>query len=94
MLAALRREKMPGAAWKEPQAGLFIWLQLANHLDAEGLFEHALRQERLAFVPESAFSSENGSRINGARLNYSSPSLEAIDEGIARLAGAVSTYGR
>ena len=94
MLAALRREKIPGAAWKEPQAGLFIWLQLASHLDAEGLFEHALRQERLAFVPESAFSSENGSRINGARLNYSSPNLEAIDEGIARLARAISTYGR
>lgn len=95
MVAALRREKLEDTTWKEPQSGLFVWLQLAQDVDAEALFEHALRQERLALVPEAAFVSADGvPRINGMRLNFSCPSLEAIDEGIARLARSLSTYPR
>jgi 2-aminoadipate transaminase len=95
MVAALRRNKMGDATWREPQAGMFVWLQLTDDLDADSLFEHALRRERLAFVPESAFvSGPDVRRLNGARLNFSYPSLEDIDEGIARLARSISTYPR
>jgi 2-aminoadipate transaminase len=93
MVAALQRNSLSGAIWNEPKSGLFIWLQLPPNVDPRSLLQHALEQERLAFVPGAAFTSSNhATTTNGARLNFSFPNLEAIDDGISRLSKVLSAY--
>ncbi|UCC38557.1 MAG: PLP-dependent aminotransferase family protein [Candidatus Aminicenantes bacterium] len=86
MLQALE-DYMPkdaGIDWTHPQGGLFLWITLPEHLDAEELFPRAV-DKKVAYVMGSAFHFD-GSGKNTLRLNFSYPSEEQIDEGIKRLA--------
>jgi DNA-binding transcriptional MocR family regulator len=84
MLAALRRHA-PGLTHTEPDGGLFSWVTLPQGLDAAALLPRAL-ERGVAFVPGRAFHPD-GSGANTLRLSYSLPTVEKIEEGIARLAG-------
>lgn len=85
MLAALARHMPKGVSWTEPKGGLFTWLRLPEGLDGAVLLTRSLAQARVAFVPGSAFFFDDRMR-NTARLSYSLPSEDRIEEGIARLA--------
>lgn len=84
MLAALERHMPAGVEWTRPEGGMFVWLTLPKGMDGAELLAQALRTEKVAFVPGGAFFAD-GSGRNSLRLNFSSPSQQAIDEGIARL---------
>lgn len=84
MLAALERHMPAGVEWTRPEGGMFVWLTLPKGMDGAALLAQALRTEKVAFVPGGAFFAD-GSGRNSLRLNFSSPSQQAIDEGIARL---------
>ncbi len=73
-----------GIDWTHPQGGLFLWLCLPEHVDAEKLFPKAI-EKKVAYVVGSAFHFDR-SRKNTMRLNFSYPSEEQIEEGIKRLA--------
>jgi 2-aminoadipate transaminase len=93
MIAALEESGISGATWNTPRSGLFLWLQLSARINPGDLLRHALQHERLAFVPGAAFTqSANSGGTNGARLNFSYPSVQAIDDGISRLRKALLTY--
>nr|AKA59489.1 transcriptional regulator, GntR family domain [uncultured bacterium AZ_379] len=93
MAAALSRASIARAVWTIPRSGMFILLRLDDAIDAARLLEQALERERVAFVPGGAFRcSRHDDAETCVRLNFSHPSLEAIDEGIARLARAISRY--
>jgi 2-aminoadipate transaminase len=94
MIASLEHHMIPGAVWSVPRSGVFLWMRLAAAMDAGRLLEQALTRQRLAFVPGAAFAARRRAAhaSSHARLNFSCPALEAIDEGIARLARAVSSY--
>jgi len=89
MLEALEKY-MPNEAginWTHPHGGLFLWVSLPEHLDAEELFPKAV-EKKVAYVMGSAFHFDRSGK-NTMRLNFSFPSEEQIEEGIKRLADLV-----
>jgi 2-aminoadipate transaminase len=91
MLEALTEQFPPEITWTRPKGGLFLWMTLAPGMDAQRLFEAALR-ENVAFVPGESFYAPNGHRENAhrqLRLNFSAVDPERIREGVRRLSIAV-----
>lgn len=84
MLAALEQHMPKGVEWTRPEGGMFVWLTLPKGMDGAKLLADALKSEKVAFVPGGAFFAD-GSGQNSLRLNFSSPSQQQIDVGIARL---------
>jgi 2-aminoadipate transaminase len=91
MLEALAEHFPPQVTWTRPKGGLFLWVELAEGMDAQRLFETALK-ENVAFVPGDSFYAPNGQQEAGRRhlrLNFSAAPPEQIREGIRRLSVAV-----
>ena len=91
MLEALTQYFPPEVTWTRPKGGLFLWVTLAEGMDAQRLFESALR-ENVAFVPGDSFYAPNGHQEDGRRhlrLNFSAAPPDLIREGIRRLSVAV-----
>lgn len=91
MLAALERYAPPGLRWKKPDGGMFIWLELPEHLDATPLLQQALRQN-IAFVPGAAFHND-GSGHNTLRLSFSLTDEAQIEVGIFKLCSLIGQQG-
>ena len=77
----------PEARWTRPEGGLFLWVELPEHISGEQLLEDAVR-ERVAFVPGTSFFAE-APRHNFIRLNFSNQSPELIEEGIKRIGALI-----
>lgn len=91
MLQALSDYFPPEVTWTRPKGGLFLWMTLAKGMDAQSLFDAAIR-ENVAFVPGDSFYAPNGHREDACRqlrLNFSAVDPERIREGIRRLSVAV-----
>ncbi len=86
-LNALETHMPEGVAWTKPNGGLFVWVTIPKHLDAEDVFKEAVK-EKVAFVTGDAFLPE-GYPNNYIRLAFSDLSPERIEEGIAVLAGVL-----
>jgi 2-aminoadipate transaminase len=81
-------EYMPeGVTWTRPEGGLFLFLNLPEHMDSEELFMEALK-EKVAFVIGHVFHCD-GSGKNTMRINFSYATKEQIVEGVKRLANAI-----
>jgi DNA-binding transcriptional MocR family regulator len=91
MLAALERYAPPNLHWKKPDGGMFLWLELPDHLDAKALLQHALQQD-IAFVPGAAFHTD-GSGHNTMRLSFSLSDEAQIEVGIFKLCGLIGQQG-
>jgi 2-aminoadipate transaminase len=87
MLEAMARYFPEGVTWTRPQGGLFLWVRLPESVDAQKLF-HAALDEKVAFVPGSAFYPTDGGH-NTMRLNFSCMGPAQIQEGIRRLGLAI-----
>jgi 2-aminoadipate transaminase len=93
MLAALAAHFPAGSRWTRPTGGMFIWVELPGAADTTVLLQRALAEERVAFIPGTAFTNEldphatEGLRAgrNCLRLNFSKSTPEDIADGIARL---------
>ena len=87
MLDALQEFFPAEVTWTRPSGGLFLWVTLPEGVNAQELFEMALR-ENVAFVPGDPFfaGADHGRHM---RLNFSNADPEHIREGIRRLARAV-----
>ena len=91
MLEALTQYFPPEVTWTKPKGGLFLWVTLPEGMDAQRLFENAVR-ENVAFVPGDSFYAPNGHQDEGRRhmrLNFSAAQPDQIREGIRRLSIAV-----
>lgn len=84
MLSALERYMPQEVEWTRPEGGMFVWMTLPEGMDGAELLATALQQEQVAFVPGSAFFAD-GSGQNTLRLNFSSPDVAQIEEGMRRL---------
>ncbi len=71
--------------YTKPEGGMFLWVTLPERVSSMDLFELAVK-ENVAFVPGNPFYTEDGSRNNTLRLNFSNSDEEQIEEGIKRLA--------
>ncbi|MYM18556.1 aminotransferase class I/II-fold pyridoxal phosphate-dependent enzyme [Brevibacterium sp. 5221] len=95
MVAAIGRVLGERARTTDPEGGFFLWLTLQGEdagVDTEALFETALARG-VAFIPGAALSPSRQFR-NAARLCFASSSPERIEEGVARLAGALDAVGQ
>jgi 2-aminoadipate transaminase len=80
MLEALERELTGRAHWNRPEGGYFLWLDLAEAVDASELLPRAAAAG-VTFVRGADF----GGPPSSARLAFSFVSPAEIDEGIRRL---------
>lgn len=89
MLAALQAHFPAEARWTRPRSGMFVWVELPEHVDTELLLETAVARERVAFIPGHAFAVPGRVRKNTLRLTFASSSAAKIEEGVARLAAVI-----
>lgn len=88
MLAALEREMSGlGVTWSKPGGGMFLWLELPEHIDTMAMLEQAVARN-VAYVPGAAFFAD-AQRGNLLRLSYVTASVEQIDTAIAALAATI-----
>jgi 2-aminoadipate transaminase len=83
MTQAMERHFPVEVTWTRPEGGLFLWVQLPQHMSAAKLLPKAIEQ-KVAYVYGSPFFA-NGGGDNCLRLNFSNATLELIVEGIKRL---------
>jgi len=88
MEQALRARVGDQLSWTSPKGGFFIWAALPPGGSDQVLLERALAHG-LVFVIGSAFFVD-GSGHEMIRLSFSAPSIERIEEGVKRLASALS----
>jgi DNA-binding transcriptional MocR family regulator len=89
MLDGIRRHFPQEITATDPEGGLFTWLTFPEGFDATDFMRHvALPEARVAYVPGATFFPLTP-RANHARLNFSSPSLAAIQTGITALGRAL-----
>jgi DNA-binding transcriptional MocR family regulator len=86
-LQALDRRLAGRATWTRPAGGMFLLLRLARGRSASLMLPKALDQG-VAFVPGAPFFPAGGGEET-MRLNFVSPPLAQIDDGVARLAAAI-----
>ena len=83
MFAALERHMPQGTTWTRPAGGMFVWVTLPPHLDAQELFV-AARQNGVTFSSGETFHIDSDSRPT-LRLAYSAASPEQIESGVLKL---------
>ena len=88
-LSALDRMMPPGCQWTRPGGGFYVWLKLPDGVNAKAMLPRAIAA-RVAYVPGTGFYAD-GSGGQYARLCYSLPRPDRIDEGIRRLASVIET---
>lgn len=92
MLDAIRRHFPQEIHATDPAGGLFTWLTFPQGFDATEFMRNvALPMAKVAYVPGATFFPLTP-RANHARLNFSAPSLAAIETGIAALGRALKTH--
>ena len=83
MLAALDEHFPDSVSWNRPVGGMFIWVNLPEHVDATAVLEKAIA-ENVAFVPGAPFFA-NEPQKNTLRLSFVTVPRDKIVEGVARL---------
>ncbi|HEU4559291.1 MAG TPA: PLP-dependent aminotransferase family protein [Longimicrobium sp.] len=91
MLEALAEHFPPQARWRAPAAGVFVWVELPEGVDAGHLLGVAVETEQVAFLPGNAFGHGGDTfASNCMRLNFSHGSPERVREGVARLGRVIA----
>ncbi|MBQ7794094.1 MAG: PLP-dependent aminotransferase family protein [Clostridia bacterium] len=75
--------------WVVPEGGIFLWCECPTITDISPVVDRCL-EKKVAIVPGSNFAIDINAPSNMFRLNYSSATLEKIEEGIKRLGEALT----
>lgn len=70
--------------WVVPEGGIFLWCECPTITDITPIVDKCL-EKKVAIVPGSNFATDIYAPSNMFRLNFSSATLENIEEGIKRL---------
>ncbi len=89
MLNALKMQMPKSISFTEPEGGLFIWGTLPDG-DMNYFCKKAV-QNKVAVVPGNAFLTDETQPCLSFRLNYSTPTDEQIEKGVAILAQVAKT---
>lgn len=87
---ALHRHWTDIAVWNTPRGGLFYWIKMKERISTRDYLRKAT-EEGVAFIPGDAFFPNGRENCSFLRLNFSHPSKEDIETGIARLAAVFKT---
>lgn len=99
-LAALdaQASTIPGVSWRHPQGGLYVWLNLPEHMDASesGALWKAATDEGVLYVPgHHCFPSEGQPILrNTIRLSFGVLGPEKLTEGVERLCRAIRSVNQ
>ncbi len=77
--------------WVVPEGGIFLWCECPTIEDIAPIVDKCL-EKKVAIVPGSNFATDMTAPSNMFRLNYSSATLENIEEGIKRLGEVLTEY--
>jgi len=83
----LSDQQWSSVRWERPSGGMFLWLELPEHVDTVELLPAAVR-EGVAYVPGYEFYA-GVPRRNTLRLNFSHSGPDSLQEGVRRLASAL-----
>ena len=70
--------------WVVPEGGIFLWCECPTITDVAPIVDRCI-EKKVAIVPGSNFATDIFAPSNMFRLNYSSATIENIEEGIKRL---------
>ena len=84
MLDCIDREFSPKVTHTTPQGGLFLWCTLPEGADMLDFCNRAVA-EKVAVVPGVAFLADENAPCRSVRMNFSTPTDEAIVTGCQRL---------
>jgi 2-aminoadipate transaminase len=87
MINCFRKYMPGGVTWTEPMGGLFLFVTLPHHLDADEIFKKAI-EKNVAFVAGSSFFCNNSGH-NTMRINFSFSNEEEIETGVQRLSQVI-----
>lgn len=87
MIKAFETYLPEGVSWTNPEGGLFLFVTLPEHMNADDLFKVAV-ENNVAFVIGSAFHCDESGK-NTMRMNFSFATKEEITIGVERLAKAI-----
>ncbi|HWU39212.1 MAG TPA: hypothetical protein VN203_16330, partial [Candidatus Acidoferrum sp.] len=87
-LVALERRLKGKATWTHAAGGMFLLLRLPRGQSTSALLSKAL-DHGVAYIPGAPFFPAGGGEET-MRLNFVSPPLADIDDGVARLAKAIA----
>ncbi|CAM3838445.1 PLP-dependent aminotransferase family protein [Cohnella lubricantis] len=90
LIEQLELQRLPGAAWREPNAGMHLWLALPEGLDSDALLRAAW-QNGLLFQPGGAFYAADPERAR-LRLTPVHSDERQIRAGVARLAETMGEF--
>lgn len=85
MMAQLDERLSGAVSYVRPEGGMFIWAKLPDEVPA-GEFARRCLEKKLAVVPGSAFYTDSAVDQPFVRLNFSTPTKEQIDRGVAVMA--------
>ncbi|MCI8648891.1 MAG: PLP-dependent aminotransferase family protein [Anaerotruncus sp.] len=88
MLDCIDREFAPSIAHTTPEGGLFLWCTLPEGADMMEFCRRAV-EKKVAVVPGFAFLADQRNPCRSFRMNFSTPTDEAIEKGI-KLLGALT----
>jgi len=77
-----------GTTYTRPEGGLFIWVELPEHINVLELLEKCV-ERKVAYVPGTHFFAEGG-HLNTLRLNFSNSTVEQIHTGMAVLRDVIA----
>ncbi len=87
MLSCFEKFMPNGVKWTKPEGGLFLFITLPEHMNADDLFELAVKKN-VAYVKGSVFYCNDLGK-NTMRINFSYCDPDTITEGVKRLAAVI-----
>ncbi len=85
MLNAMDKYFPTECTYTKPEGGLFVWGELPYGIRTLDLFKTAVEEYKVAFIPGEHFYPSPELGYNTFRLNFSSESIERIENGIMLL---------
>lgn len=82
MIRGMEQSFSQQIAFTRPEGGLFLWCTLPQGSDMTGFCKRAVAEYKIAVVPGSAFMVSEEDVTYSFRMNYSTPTDEAIDKGV------------
>ncbi|MED4602962.1 PLP-dependent aminotransferase family protein [Paenibacillus validus] len=87
MIDLLKAQNWEGVKWVEPKGGMFIWVEMPQHIDTAELMKFAV-EEGVAFVPGVSFYADEP-QTNSMRLNFTHTDYEEMKTAFERLNRAI-----
>ena len=81
-----------GVTYQPVTGGLFVWRTLPERISMPEFCTRAVKERKVAVVPGSAFLVDEGLPCSSFRVNFSTPTVEAMERGCVQLGELAREY--